>query len=383
MNRTTFRAMLVLGVALTAGCAAEVSEATGDGGLVIPDVPATEDTTPDHGGGEVDGTSSDVPDTPERDRRIGCRERCRGCARHARRTEAEVIADVDPDPGPEVETQPGDAFPDIPDEGTDAIYDAQTDVSPDVEPDAPGEDAGPETDTALDTDITLDAEADAPPDASDTIDAVEVVEDVEVDTGPVACDPPLNLEAPEYAARLTQVQLVATGGTGDYVFAIDSNESGGIVNPTTGQWIPGDGAGFDTVSVTDAGCIGEAMATVEVVGALVVEPGGAVVPTGTSWELRRAGGQQHRHLLHGPRRLWCDHHARGLLRGGPVEGTDKIVAVDVAVGYEANITVIVDDTLGRCGRPSPTTRFRWATSRPTTCSAGRGSSISSRTSRAR
>jgi len=48
------------------------------------------------------------------------------------------------------------------------------------------------------------------------------------------------------------VTFQASGGAGEYSFALSVNASGGTIDPSTGEYTAGGAAGTDTVTVTDA-----------------------------------------------------------------------------------------------------------------------------------
>ncbi|HSI05232.1 MAG TPA: hypothetical protein VLC93_12175, partial [Myxococcota bacterium] len=106
------------------------------------------------------------------------------------------------------------------------------------------------------------------------------------------CNPPLTL-SPEVAvvAPLALVKLSASGGRGEYAFDISDNASGAHINPDDGSYLAGATTGVrDRIRVTAAECEGEAVAIVEVPQLLVVQPGTASVPPGTSFAMRASMG---------------------------------------------------------------------------------------------
>jgi uncharacterized repeat protein (TIGR01451 family)/MYXO-CTERM domain-containing protein len=91
------------------------------------------------------------------------------------------------------------------------------------------------------------------------------------------------------APRAT-LQLVATGGTPAYAFTISSNQSGGSINPSTGEYTAGTTPNVtDVVTVTDAN--GDTrMVTVHVGAGVTVSPADATVAARGTVQLTAAGG---------------------------------------------------------------------------------------------
>jgi len=150
-------------------------------------------------------------------------------------------------------------------------------VTPDAgagSPDAVAADAGFEPDADPPADAGFAPDADPPPvdggfDPTDT--GVFVG-----DAGAVrrACDPPLGLMPRRRAALpLDLVELIGTGGTGNYDFAQTQNESGGILNTLNGAYLTGATAGVeDRFFLTDRACVGEAQASLTIVSPMQVQP---------------------------------------------------------------------------------------------------------------
>jgi hypothetical protein len=128
-----------------------------------------------------------------------------------------------------------------------------------------------------------------PPVLSDDDDAV----DDDDDSTQAACEPALSLDPSEAWVLPSSglVALAASGGTGAFSFALSTDSSGGQVHPEYGTYLPGAGSGVDdVVTVTDAGCLGEASATLHVVAPMQVSPTSVDASPGTSFEVAVAAG---------------------------------------------------------------------------------------------
>ena len=129
--------------------------------------------------------------------------------------------------------------------------------------------------TPVDTDEDTDAPIDPPPPTPP-------------DPVPQPCDPALALDPPtSFVPVGSSAQLVASGGTGAWAFVVSGP---GTVNPADGAFFAGDLPGEATVTLTDAGCIGQATATVTVTPTLQIAPEHGVVAPGTSFAFDVTGG---------------------------------------------------------------------------------------------
>lgn len=136
------------------------------------------------------------------------------------------------------------------------------DIATDLGTDSTQEDSTDSTDSTVGSDIS-----DTGSEVADTA-TEDVLPDIAVDTGPVACDPPLSI-VPKDAHRLVLqlVQFSVTGGTGSYAFELVDNPSGPMLEPVLGSYLAGVITGVtDRVRVTDSGCVGsdEASVTIDV-----------------------------------------------------------------------------------------------------------------------
>ena len=105
------------------------------------------------------------------------------------------------------------------------------------------------------------------------------------------CDPALSLNPDAALAELRGfVQLTGSGGTGEHRFSLETNSSGGEINPETGAYLAGAEAGVDRIGLRDVGCGGEAFAEVEVIAPLQVLPAVTAVPPETDVAIAVVGG---------------------------------------------------------------------------------------------
>jgi len=105
------------------------------------------------------------------------------------------------------------------------------------------------------------------------------------------CDPPLSVEPAESSVRpLDIVRLQAAGGTGEYRYEVTTEETGGFVDERNGNYLAGENAGTDTITVTDDACDGEATATVTVGAPFAVRPLEVELPPGGGFTYEVTGG---------------------------------------------------------------------------------------------
>ena len=142
---------------------------------------------------------------------------------------------------------------------------------------------------------------------------------------------------------LELVQFTASGGTGAYAFSLQE-PAFGTVHPTFGSYLaPSDPGVSDTVVLTDAGCMGQATATVDVGDPFGVLPLRATVLPGTAFvfELRaREPGEAHCEAgtlpSGGTISTACAYQA------GSAEGIDEIRVVDDVADGEITVSITVD-----------------------------------------
>lgn len=167
------------------------------------------------------------------------------------------------------------------------------------------------------------------------------------------CAPALNVD-PSNAAVLPfgLYTIVPEGGTGDYRFEIETNNSGAIVNELSGAYLAGgEGGAIDTVVVTDVGCIGEARIDIRVVEPLQIRPFAVTAAPGTSWTFEGVGGTgnfTYAVLIDGSGGTLSP---TGAYTAGNTEGTDRIELRDTETGQTSEATVIVSNAATMA--PSP------------------------------
>lgn len=112
------------------------------------------------------------------------------------------------------------------------------------------------------------------------------------DPSELPCDPPLVLEPLHDALNpLSLTQLVALGGSEEYLFDQLENNSGGLLNAVTGGYLSGATEGvIDSFALTDRGCVGEAYAQIEILTGLSVLPETIEVPVDSSFAYTITGG---------------------------------------------------------------------------------------------
>ncbi len=134
----------------------------------------------------------------------------------------------------------------------------------------------------------------------------------------------------------------ATGATEARTFRFVSNRSGGILQPTTGDYVAGETAGVtDVVAVDDPGCDRSATAEVLVTAPMALVPERAEVPPGTRFLVRNQGGSGD---------VACtlvSATSQGALEdcwwtAGPVAGIDEVLVEDPLTGEQARAIYTVD-----------------------------------------
>lgn len=164
------------------------------------------------------------------------------------------------------------------------------------------------------------------------------------DTDVVAdCD--LVLEPPTaFVLPRTDVAFSTTGGTGDYVYELSDDSSGGLISATTGRYLSGDRTGgIDVVTVRDEGCPGDrATARVTVFEGLSVAPAGAWLPPGTRVQFDISGGSGDFLCRMGTN--VSDGSVSGCVYvAGPKPGIDSVEVVDTVTGQVIEASFQVDD----------------------------------------
>ena len=162
------------------------------------------------------------------------------------------------------------------------------------------------------------------------------------------CDPTLSLERPMFIGPTSVVALLPTGGTGDYLFEVTDNQSGGSVHPRSGDFLSGSTVEVvDTITVTDDGCDGSATLEVRIVANLQVTPSAALIAPEASFTVEAAGGS-------GSYTFSVDLSGSGgsidpmtgVYTAGPSEGRDIVALIDTESGEVARATYDVQAGAG-------------------------------------
>jgi hypothetical protein len=155
-----------------------------------------------------------------------------------------------------------------------------------------------------------------------------------------ACAPALRI-TPDGAAAdpLDVLQLVASGGTGDYVWKVGAGGAGSVSR--FGTYLAPAEPTVDTVVLTDRGCDGVAEATIRVGQPFEVLPGTATVLPGTAFTFEVVGGTgSHSCALvasdSGAALDGCDYEA------GSAPGLDRVRVTDDGTGERVEATITVD-----------------------------------------
>lgn len=259
-------------------------------------------------------------------------------------------------PGPEVdraETASHDAV-DASEPDSDAAD--PPDGASDIPPDVP--------DTAV-VDVALDAASDIPPDLGlDLVPADLVPADLgpadegPADIGPSPCEPglafapaigvePVFVEPVFVAPVFGHVTLMATGGTGQYRFELIGETTHGSVHPLSGVYEAGSEPGVsDSVRLTDLGCGGEAVATVDVVPQLAVAPKHADIGPASSFQLEVSGGSGAVTITTVTVASGGLITPAGLYTAGPFEGLDRFRISDQITGEMVDVLYTVRSGAG-------------------------------------
>ncbi len=161
---------------------------------------------------------------------------------------------------------------------------------------------------------------------------------------PGACEPALALTPAEGAALAHDlVQLQGSGGTGAYTFTLSVDGSGASLNAESGAYLAGALTGVeDTVTLTDAGCEGEATATIRVVEPMSVSPASASLQPGVGLSFEVEGGSGERACA-----LETDASGASLGEGcaytaGAAEGEDRVAFTDEETGQVVLVPISVN-----------------------------------------
>jgi hypothetical protein len=208
------------------------------------------------------------------------------------------------------------------------------------------------TDVPDETADTPDTAGDVPPEVAPDIGPTDVQAEV-ADAGLDNCDPLLELTASTTTAlSYGLVALVPSGGTGDYRFTLVEDGSGAIVHELLGSYLAGGEVGTqDVVELTDAGCIGSASITLDVVPHLSMIPAHAEMPPLTPMAYAFEGGSGEVDCFMGLAISGGAVSPEGAFQAGATEGMDVVRCVDLATGESVEATV--DVATGAVLTPSP------------------------------
>ncbi len=138
------------------------------------------------------------------------------------------------------------------------------------------------------------------------------------------------------------VQLVASGGSGSFLFTLSTDGSGASVNTSTGAYQAGAVGGVtDEVTVTDAACPGEAVATISVLADFDVAPDEVHVPLGTEVSIEVQGGSGS-YTCSLPTDSTGASLAGCAYEAGSTAGTDLLRVTDTVTGAFDDVVVVVD-----------------------------------------
>ena len=219
--------------------------------------------------------------------------------------------------------------------------DADIDAVVDAAPDAMAMDAEVEADAIIiPPDVGI---VDASPDGS-----------VEAD-GQVAmvCDPPLSMQPEERAARpLDLVTFRPAGGTGAWQFSLTDDQSGALLNEATGAYLAGEAVGVvDEITLTDQGCVGQAVARIRVVSAMQVAPRTGEVERGdqVTFEVLEGSGDFSFELNDASGAVLTPD---GVYTAGDQLGQDRILVTDLGTGETSEALLEVVPTVSVEAHPA-------------------------------
>lgn len=169
------------------------------------------------------------------------------------------------------------------------------------------------------------------------------------------CDPALSIDPAEAWALpgVSLLTLTPAGGTGEYVLQLTTDGSGAQFNSDYGTYLPGPGSGVDdVVTLTDAGCLGEATATLHVVDPLQVAPMDVVAPLNAGFDLQvlSGSGQYTCSLLNDVTGASVTAPCR--YEGGAIDGTDVVRVEDTATGEVVDVQVRLEAGAALTPQPS-------------------------------
>ena len=211
-----------------------------------------------------------------------------------------------------------------------------------VEPDVGADDVGEETPDEGPEDIP-ETPDDGP--ASDEGPAPDegAVPDEGPDPSELPCDPPLALDPAEsFVLPFGLVTFKALGGTGEYRFEVNHNESRDIINVLTGAYLSGETqSSTDIIRLTDLGCQGEAFANVIVVEPMQVAPLAIEMDYLESFTYVVTGGSGQFTFQHKSGAEAGQVSTEGLYTAGSSDDQEVLRVTDVGTGETQDVTVSV------------------------------------------
>ncbi len=210
-------------------------------------------------------------------------------------------------------------------------------------------------DARLDQTLATDGQVAPTLDASDSIDDAEVLPDLgaepdlggqdqgTADASLAPCEPGLDVSASQTAARpYDLVRFIAAGGTGQWRFTFESNESGALLNETTGTYLAGEAVGrVDTILLTDDGCLGEARIEMRVVETMLVYPNEGEVGRGGQFTFEVQGGSGSFEFTPLSMASGGEINLNGDYTAGGRNGPDRVRVTDAETGQIQDIELTV------------------------------------------
>ncbi len=168
-----------------------------------------------------------------------------------------------------------------------------------------------------------------------------MLEDAEV---PLPCEEGLIVE-PQSISTLpfSLVTFMVQGGSGNFLFEYIDNQSGGLVNESTGAYLAGDISGVvDTLRVKDLDCISEVELEVNVVNHMQVLPERPSIARGQSIQFEVNGGSGDYEFVWREQVSWGQLDLNGTYFSGDTLGQDRVEVHDLQTGEIVLILIDVN-----------------------------------------
>lgn len=137
------------------------------------------------------------------------------------------------------------------------------------------------------------------------------------------------------------VSFVVEGGSGEFSFDYVDNQSGGLINESTGAYLAGDIAGvIDTLVVSDLGCLSEVQVEVAIVDYMQVLPPRPTLARGQSIQFEVNGGSGEYEFIWREEVSGGQLDSDGLYFSGDTLGQDRVEVHDLQTGEI--ILVLID-----------------------------------------